>query len=154
MEKSQKSEIQRYYTRTRQGSHGNDYYVEPSQACPLDVLNTRNRFVLVTFDKADDYIVVNHQRYYLNKHTAIKCTDKRDCRVAIVDLVALKQSKAYPYNPKYRHQHTLEVDNFDNLEAEARRQYSFNGLPYVRQKALYDPTSNSCSYAYEPSFQD
>lgn len=31
-EKSSK-DIQRYYTRTHQGSHGNNYYIEPKDTC-------------------------------------------------------------------------------------------------------------------------
>lgn len=148
-----KSDIQRYYTRTKQGQYGNTYYIEPSQMCPLDVLQDSKRFVVLTFDKQDDYIVVNNQRYYLNSSNAIKCTDKQQRRVAVVDLKALKASKAYPFDSKYKHQHTLIVDNFDMLEAEASRQYSFNGSPYVRQVAHYDAKTNTCSYVYEPSFQ-
>ena len=148
-----KSDIQRYYTRTKQGQYGNCYYIEPSQMCPLDVLQDQDRFIILTFDKKDDYIVVGGRRYYLNRYTSIKCTDKQQRRIAVVDLKALKQSKAYPFDSKYKHEHTLEVDSFATLEAEAERQYSFNGLPYIKQLAKYDPKSNTCSYVYEPSFQ-
>lgn len=151
--KKEKSDIQKYYTRMKQGRYGNNYYVQPSDTCPLDVLNTNNRFVILTFDKADDYIVIGNKRYYLNKYNSIKCTDKLSKRVAVVDLQALKQSKPYAYQPKYHHQNTLEVDSFEVLEAEAKRQYGFNGLPYIKQIATFDPKMNACSYTYEPSFQ-
>ena len=148
-----KSDIQRYYTRTRQGSHGNCYYLEPSDMCPISVLQDKRRFVILTFDKSDGYIVVAGKRYYLNRWNALKCTDKTSRRIAVVDLKALKQSKAYPFDSKYKHEHTLIVDSFNTLEAEASRQYSFNGSPYVRQVAHYDAKTNKCSYVYEPSFQ-
>lgn len=148
-----KSEIEQYYTRTRQGKYGNCYYLEPSDMCPISVLQEKRRFVILTFDKQDDYIVVSGKRYYLNRHNSIKCTDKIQRRVAVVDLEALKESKGYPYDKKYKHEHTLEVQDFSTLEAEAERQYSYNGLPYIRQIAKYDNKSNVCSYYYEPSFQ-
>lgn len=148
-----KSGIEKFYTRTRQGQYGNCYYIEPSQMCPLDVLQDQKRFIVLTFDKQDDYIVVNNQRYYLNKSNAIKCTDKQQRRVAVVDLKALKESKAYPFDSKYKHKHTLIVDSFSTLEEEAKRQYNYNGTPYVRQVAHYDAKTNTCSYVYEPSFQ-
>lgn len=150
---SDKSDIERFYKRTRQGKYGNCYYLEPSEMCPLDVLQDKRRFVVLTFDKVDDYIVVAGKRYYLNRWNALKCTDKTSRRVAVVDIKALKASKGYPYDAKYRHEHTLEVDNFSTLEAEAERQYSYNGLPYIRQVAKYGQKSNVCSYVYEPSFQ-
>lgn len=150
---SKKSDIQRFYTRTRQGKYGNSYYLEPSEMCPLDVLKDKRRFVILTFDKADDYVVISGRRYYLNRWNSLKCTDKEQRRVAVVDIKALKESKDYPYDSKYRHKHTLEVDSFSILEAEAERQYSYNGLPYVRQIARYDKKANVCSYVYEPSFQ-
>lgn len=148
-----KSEIERFYTRTKQGKYGNCYYLEPSEVCPINIMQVRNRFVILTFDKTDGYIVVAGKRYYLNRHNSLKCTDKTARRVAVVDIEALKKSKGYPYESKYRHKHTLEVDSFSTLEEEAERQYSYNGLPYIRQIAKYDAKSNVCSYLYEPSFQ-
>ena len=59
--------IQRYYQRTRQGEYGNNYYIEPRETCPLYVLNSDDRFVVVTFDRDDNYVVVDNKRYYLNK---------------------------------------------------------------------------------------
>lgn len=153
MEKQVKSDIQRFYTRTCQGSYGNNYYLEPGPMCPLDVLQDKKRFIVLTFDKADDYVVIDNQRYYLNKHNSLKCTDKRSCRVAVVDLKALKDSKPYPFKSEYKHEHTLIVDSFETLETEAARQYSYNGSPYVKQISKYNPKSNTCSCYYEPSFQ-
>lgn len=149
----QKSDIEKFYTRTKQGKYGNTYYIEPSELCPISVLQEKRRFVILTFDKNDGYIVVAGKRYYLNRHNALKCTDKTARRVAVVDLKELKSSKSYPFDVKYKHEHTLEVDSFGTLEAEAERQYSYNGLPYIRQIAKYDAKSNVCSYYYEPSFQ-
>ena len=148
-----KSEIEKLYTRTRQGKYGNCYYLEPSDMCPINILQEKRRFVILTFDKQDDYIVVAGKRYYLNRHNSLKCTDKTARRVAVVDIEALKESKGYPYDAKYRHEHTLEVQDFSTLEKEAERQYSYNGLPYIKQLAKYDPKKNLCSYYYEPSFQ-
>ena len=158
MEQSQhktykKYDIERFYNRTRQGQFGNTYYVEPSDMCPLDILKVQDRFIILTFDKKDDYIVVGGRRYYLNHTNSIKCTDKQELRVAVVDLKALKKSKSYVYDDKYHHKHTLEVDSFEDLAQEAKRQYSFNGLPYIRQVAKYDPQTKTCQYIYEPSFQ-
>lgn len=148
-----KSEIERYYSRTQQGAHGNNYYLEPSDMCPIEIMQVRNRFVILTFDKQDDYVVIANKRYYLNRHNSLKCTNKTSRRVAVVDLEALKKSKGYPYDQKYKHDHTLEVQDFSTLEAEAERQYSYNGLPYIKQLAKYDPKKNICSYYYEPSFK-
>ena len=78
--------IQRYYQRTRQGEYGNNYYIEPRETCPLYVLNSDDRFVVVTFDRDDNYVVVDNKRYYLNKYNSIKATDKIQQRVAVVDL--------------------------------------------------------------------
>lgn len=149
----QKSDIEKFYTRTKQGKYGSCYYLEPSEMCPINILQEKRRFVILTFDKSDGYIVVSGKRYYLNRHNSLKCTDKTQRRIAVVDLEALKKSKGYPYDKKYRHEHTLEVQDFATLEAEAERQYSYNGLPYIRQIAKYDANSNVCSYLYEPSFQ-
>lgn len=45
-----------------------------------------NRFVIVAFDKQDNYLVINDKRYYLNKYNAIRGTDKIQQRVALVDI--------------------------------------------------------------------
>lgn len=144
--------IQRYYTRTVQGEFGNTYYIEPRETCPLYVLNSDNRFVIVTFDRDDNYIVVNNKRYYLNKYNSIKATDKIQQRVAVVDLDELQKSKAYPYSSKFSHRYTSSFKSFDELRHLAMQQYERNGIPYIKQIAVYDEKTATCSYVYEPSF--
>ena len=143
--------IQRYYTRTRQNEHGNTYYVEPSDNCPIDILNRGNKFLILTFDKRDKYIVVANKRYYLNKYNSVKCTDKRYCRVAIVDLDELENSKGYEYKDSFKHQYTATFASFYELRQLARDQYNVNGTPYVKQIAVYNKDTDSCTYYYEPS---
>ena len=144
--------IQRYYTRTIQSEHANTYYIEPRETCPLYVLNSDDRFVIVTFDRDDNYIVVNNKRYYLNKYNSIKATDKISQRVAIVDLDELQKSKAYPFSSKFSHRFTSKFESFDELKKLAMKQYERNGIPYVKQLAQYDEKTATCSYIYEPSF--
>ena len=144
--------IQRYYTRTVQGEFGNTYYIEPRETCPLYVLNSDDRFVIVTFDRDDNYIVVNNKRYYLNKYNSIKATDKISQRVAIVDLDELQKSKAYPYSDRFSHRYTSTFESFDELKRLAMSQYERNGIPFVKQVAIYDEKTATCSYVYEPSF--
>lgn len=144
--------IQRYYTRTVQGEFGNTYYIEPRETCPLYVLNSDDRFVIVTFDRDDNYIVVNNKRYYLNKYNSIKATDKISQRVAIVDLDELQKSKSYPFSSKFSHRYTSSFKSFDELKRLAMQQYERNGIPYVKQLAQYDEKTATCSYIYEPSF--
>ena len=144
--------IQRYYTRTVQGEFGNTYYIEPRETCPVYVLNSDDRFVIVTFDRDDNYIVVNNKRYYLNKYNSVKCTDKISQRVAVVDLDELQKSKAYPYSTKFSHRFTSSFESFDELRHLAMKQYERNGIPYVKQLAQYDEKTATCSYIYEPSF--
>lgn len=150
VEKSLKG-IQRYYTRTYQGAQGNNYYIEPKDTCPIDVLNDKERFVILTFDKNDDYIVIDNQRYYLNKYNAIKATDKIQQRVAVVDLKELKKSKPYKYDKKFDHEHTAKFASFDELEKLAKQQWLTNGSPYVKQVAMYNQKEQRCRYYYEPS---
>lgn len=144
--------IQRYYQRTVQGEHANTYYIEPRQTCPLCVLNSDDRFVIVAFDRDDNYIVVNNKRYYLNKYNSIKATDKIQQRVAIVDLDELQKSKAYQYSDRFSHRYTSKFESFDELKRLAMQQYEHNGIPYVKQLAQYDEKTATCSYIYEPSF--
>lgn len=144
--------IQRYYTRTVQGEHSNNYYIEPRETCPIYILNSDDRFVIVTFDKADNYIVVNNKRYYLNKYNSIKATDKISQRVAVVDLDELQKSKAYPFSDRFSHRYTSTFESFDELKKLAMFQYERNGIPYVKQLAQYDEKTATCSYIYEPSF--
>ena len=144
--------IQRYYQRTKQGEYGNNYYIEPRETCPLYVLNSDDRFVVIAFDKDDNYIVVDDKRYYLNKYNSIKCTDKISQRVAIVDLDELQKSKAYPYSSKFSHRYTSSFKSFDELRHLAMKQYESNCVPFVKQVAIYDEKTATCSYIYEPSF--
>lgn len=144
--------IQRYYQRTQQGDHGNNYYIEPRETCPLYILNSDDRFVIVAFDKDDNYIVVDNKRYYLNKYNSIKCTDKITQRVAVIDLDELQKSKTYDYNRKFKHKYTAEFRSFEELKKLAMKQYERNGIPYVKQVAVYDEKTAKCSYVYEPSF--
>lgn len=133
--------IQRYYQRTRQGEYGNNYYIEPRETCPLYVLNSDDRFV-----------VVDNKRYYLNKYNSIKATDKIQQRVAVVDLDELQKSKGYPYSDKFSHRYTSVFESFDELKHLAMSQYERNGIPYVKQLAQYNENTATCSYVYEPSF--
>lgn len=144
--------IQRYYTRTLQGEHGNNYYIEPRETCPLYILNSDDRFVVVTFDKYDNYIVVNDKRYYLNKYNSIKATDKIQQRVSVIDLDELQKSKAYPFSDRFSHRYTSTFESFDELRHLAMKQYESNGVPFVKQIAVYDEKTATCSYIYEPSF--
>ena len=144
--------IQRYYQRTKQGEFGNTYYIEPRETCPLYVLNSDDRFVILAFDRDDNYIVVNNKRYYLNKYNSVKATDKIQQRVAIVDLDELQKSKAYPYSSKFSHRFTSSFESFDELKKLAMKQYERNGVPFVKQVAIYDEKTATCSYVYEPSF--
>lgn len=144
--------IQRYYTRTVKGEHSNNYYIEPRESCPLYVLNSDDRFVIVTFDKADNYIVVNNKRYYLSKYNSIKATDKISQRVAVLDLDELKKSKAYLFSSKFSHRYTSSFESFDELRNLAMSQYERNCIPYIKKIAQYDEKTATCSYIYEPSF--
>ena len=144
--------IQRYYTRTVQGEYANNYYIEPKETCPLYILNSDDRFVVVTFDKDDNYIVVNNKRYYLNKYNSIKATDKISQRVAVVDLDELQKGKPYDFNPNFSHRYTSSFESFDELRHLAMKQYESNGIPYVKQVAVYNEKTATCSYIYEPSF--
>lgn len=144
--------IQRYYQRTKQSEYGNTYYLEPRESCPLYVLNSDDRFVIVTFDRDDNYIVVNNKRYYLNKYNSIKATDKIQQRVAVIDLDELQKSKGYPYSDRFSHRYTSSFKSFDELKKLAMSQYERNGIPYIKQIAQYNEKTATCSYVYEPSF--
>ena len=145
--------IQRYYQRTVQGRYANNYYLEPRETCPLDVLNDRERFVVLAFDKLDGYIVVNQKRYYLTRFNSIKGTDHVASRIAIVDIKELEHSKAYDFDPKYARRYTSRFKDFDELKELARQQWLENGTPYVKQVAMYNETTKKCSYYYSPSFR-
>lgn len=143
--------IQKYYTRTLQNEHGNTYYIEPREDCPLDVLNDRSRFVILTFDRDDGYVVIDNKRYYLNKFNSMRATDKVNRRVALVDLKELKKSKPYDYKDKFKRHYTSQFKDFDELEKLAQNQWLINGAPYVKQVALYNEKEQRCRYYYEPS---
>ena len=144
--------IQRYYQRTKQGEFGNTYYIEPRETCPLCVLNSDDRFVIVAFDRDDNYIVVDNKRYYLNKYNSVKCTDKISQRVAVVDLDELQKGKPYDFNPNFSHRYTSTFESFDELKRLAMQQYERNGIPFIKQIAVYNEETATCSYVYEPSF--
>ena len=144
--------IQRYYQRTKQGEFSNTYYIEPRETCPLYILNSDDRFVVVSFDKDDNYIVVNNKRYYLNKYNSIKATDKIQQRVTVVDLDELQKGKPYDFNPNFSHRFTSKFESFDELKRLAMKQYETNGIPFVKQIAVYNEETATCSYIYEPSF--
>lgn len=144
--------IQRYYTRTVQGEYANNYYIEPRETCPMYILNSDDRFVVISFDKDDNYIVVDNKRYYLNKYNSVKATDKIQQRVAVVDLDELQKSKAYPYSSKFSHRYTSKFESLDELKKLAMKQYETNGIPFVKQIAVYNEKTAKCSYVYEPSF--
>lgn len=144
--------IQRYYTRTIQSEHGNTYYIEPRETCPLYILNSDDRFVVLAFDRDDNYIVVNDKRYYLNKYNSVKATDKIQQRVAVVDLDELQKSKGYPFSDRFSHRFTSKFESFDELKKLAMKQYESNGIPYIKQVAVYNEETATCSYIYEPSF--
>lgn len=143
--------IQKYYTRTLQNEHGNTYYIEPREDCPLDVLNDKSRFVILTFDRDDGYVVIDNKRYYLNKFNSMRATDKVNRRVALVDLKELKKSKPYDYKDKFKRHYTSQFKDFDELEKLAQNQWLTNGAPYFKQVALYNEKEQRCRYYYEPS---
>lgn len=152
MKKTQLLGIQRYYYRLLQNQYGNTYYVTPRDNCPLKVLNDRQRFVVVTFDADDDYLVVNNRRYYLTNKVAIKGTANLHQRVAVVDLVELAKAKSYPFKSKFTRKYTFKADSLRQLQALAAQQFATNGAPYFKQKALYNEKTGTCRYIYETSF--
>lgn len=146
------SGISRYYERLLQNQHGNTYYVTPKDTCPLSILNEKQRFVALTFDKTDDYIVIANKRYYLNQHNSIKGTANLQQRYAIVDLHELAAGKSYKFDEKFKHEYTAIYASFDELKTIAAKQFEVNGLPYFKQVANYDANTKQCRYVYEPSF--
>ena len=128
--------IQRFYHRRRIDDHGASYYVEARELCPLDVLNTPDRFLVVTFDQADDYIVVADKRVYLTPANSIKCTSNIECRLAVVDLDELEHAKQYDFDAKFSHTYTNIFDSMDELRQIARDQYSRGGAVWIKQSAL------------------
>lgn len=147
------SGIARYYHRRRLDNHGASYYVEPRELCPLDVLNQANRFLVVTFDQADDYIVVANKRVYLTPNNSIKCTSNVECRLAVIDLDELEHAKRYDYDDKFAHTYTNYYDSMDELRQIARSQYNEGGAVWIKQSALYDAKTDRCSYYYSTSYK-
>lgn len=145
--------ISRYYHRRRLDSHGASYYVEPRELCPLSVLNDEDRFCVVTFDQADDYIVVAGKRVYLTPENSIKCTSNIECRLAVIDLDELEHSKQYDYDDKFAHTYTNYFDSMDELRQISRDQYSRGGAVWIKQSALYDAKADRCSYYYSTSYK-
>lgn len=147
------SGIARFYHRRRLDDHGASYYIEARELCPLFVLNTPDRFLVVTFDHDDDYIVVAGKRVYLTPTNSIKCTSNIACRLAVVDLDELEHSKRYDFDDKFAHTYTNYFDSFDELRKIARDQYSRGGAVWIKQSALYDAKTDRCSYYYSTSYK-
>lgn len=144
--------IQRYYYRQYQNEYHTAYYVTPRGNAPLDVLNESGRFIVLTFDKDDDYIVVSNRRYYLNSSNSIKATNNVSQRICVVDLTELESGKSYEYDKKFKRSHTAVFANFDELKRIAQGQYKFNGSPYFKQNATWDEKAKKNTYTYTPSF--
>ena len=147
------SGIQRFYHRRRLDSHGASYYVEPRELCPLHVLNQPDRFLVVTFDHDDDYLVVANHRVYLTPTNSIKCTSNIACRLAVVDLDELEHAKRYDFDDKFAHTYTNYYDSFDELRKIARDQYSKGGSVWIKQSAIYDAKTDRCDYYYSTSYK-
>ena len=145
--------ISRYYHRRRLDDHGASYYVEPRELCPLSVLNDEDRFLVVTFDHDDDYIVVAGKRVYLTPENSIKCTSNIECRLAVIDLDELEHSKQYDYDDKFAHAYTNIFDSFDELRQIASSQYAEGGAVWIKQSAIYDAKTDRCSYYYSTSYK-
>lgn len=147
------SGISRYYHRRRLDDHGASYYVEARELCPLNVLNTPDRFLVVTFDHDDDYIVVAGKRVYLTPENSIKCTSNIECRLAVVDLDELEHAKRYDFDDKFAHAYTNIFNSFDELRQIARDQYSEGGAVWIKQSAIYNSEADRCSYYYSTSYK-
>lgn len=143
--------IERYYQRNRQNKYGNSYYLMAKDDVPAEVLNDHSRFIIVAFDQADKYVVINNRRYYLTKSNSIKCTQHQKIRVAIVDLIALAKAKSYPFDNKFRHKHTAIFKDFVELKSLANEQWEAGGTPWVHQQAVYNKETGKCKYLYELS---
>ena len=142
--------IARYYHRRRLDDHGASYYVEARELCPL---NTHDRFIVVTFDHDDDYIVVAGKRVYLTPANSIKCTSNIACRLAVVDLDELEHSKRYDFDDKFAHAYTNYYDSMDELRQIARSQYDKGGAVWIKQSAIYDAKADRCDYYYSTSYK-
>ena len=142
--------IARYYHRRRLDDHGASYYVEARELC---LLNTHDRFIVVTFDHDDDYIVVAGKRVYLTPANSIKCTSNIACRLAVVDLDELEHSKRYDFDDKFAHAYTNYYDSMDELRQIARSQYDKGGAVWIKQSAIYDAKADRCDYYYSTSYK-
>lgn len=145
--------ISRYYHRRRLDQHGASYYVEPRELCPLSVLNDEDRFLVVTFDHDDDYLVIANHRVYLTPTNSIKCTSNVECRLAVIDLDELEHAKKYDFDDKFAHTYTNIFDSMDELRQIARDQYTQGGSAWIKQSALYDAKTDRCSYYYSTSYK-
>lgn len=144
--------IVQFYERKSLNKFGNTYVIKMRANVSLDVLNDDNRFVVVCFDRDDNYVVVANKRYYLTHVNSIKCTDKIRQRVALVDVDSLEHSHAYDFDKKFARNFTAQFANFDELRKLAKQQYDANGTVSIKQIATYDTVSKKCTYAYEPSY--
>lgn len=144
--------IAQFYERKSLNKFGNTYVIKMRADVSLDVLNSDDRFVVLCFDRDDNYVVVANKRYYLTHVNAIKCTDKIRQRVALVDIDNLEHSNAYDFDNKFTRDFTAQFANFDELRKLAKQQYDANGTVSIKQIATYDTVSKSCTYAYEPSY--
>lgn len=147
------SGIQRFYHRRRLDDHGASYYVEARELCPLSVLNDEDRFLVVSFDHDDDYIVVGNHRVYLTPKNSIKCTSNIACRLAVIDLDELEHAKKYDYDDKFAHAYTNIFNSFDELRKIAHDQYSKGGAVWIKQSAIYDAKNDRCDYYYSTSYK-
>ncbi|MCC4501818.1 hypothetical protein [Limosilactobacillus reuteri] len=144
--------ISQFYERKSLNKYGNTYVIQPRADCSLNVLNTADRFVVLCFDRDDNYIVIANKRYYLDRNNAIKCTNKIRQRVALIDVNSLEHSNAYDFDNKFAREFTAQFSDFDELRKLAKQQYDANGTVSIKQIAQYDTVSKSCTYAYEPSY--
>lgn len=149
---TKQANITQFYERKTLNKFGNTYVIQPRADVPLDVLNDTDRFVVLCFDRDDNYVVVANKRYYLDRSNSIKCTDKIRQRVALVDIDSLEHSHTYDFDNKFTRDFTAQFANFDELRKLAKQQYDASGTVSIKQIATYDAVSKSCTYAYEPSY--
>lgn len=144
--------ISQFYERKSLTKFGNTYVIQPRANAPLNILNTADRFVVLCFDRDDNYVVVANKRYYLDRSNSIKCTDKLQQRVALVDIDNLEHSHAYDFDKKFTRDFTAQFSDFDELRKLAKQQYSASGTVSIKQIAQYDAASKKCTYSYQPSY--
>lgn len=144
--------ISQFYERKSLNKYKNTYVIQTRTDCSLDVLNDTDRFVVVCFDRDDNYVVVANKRYYLDRNNAIKCTNKIRQRVALIDVDSLEHSNAYDFDNKFTREFTAQFVDFDELRKLAKQQYSANGTVSIKQIAQYDTVSKKCTYSYQPSY--